>query len=1326
MPGSDLHYPSRRGEGETGNPFVGALVDGKYRLQAVLGRGGLGTVFQAQHIGSLLPVAIKLLHPRFAEQREYRSGLLAEARRAASVLHDRCARLLDVGETEDGMAYLAMELVHGDTLEAVADGAPLPPGHVAAILLQVTEALVAIHGAGFVHCDLSPRNVMVNADAVGLRVKVLDFGIARTVSLRGGDRTTRTEVTGFFNPVFSAPELLAGRDVDARADFYSLGMLARLLLLGSLPAGRERHQLDLPRGVPRRLVRLVDRCLQEDPAARPADARTLLAELRQLLGARQPLLGRVAVAAAGAVALANLLLGGEEAVFLRTRAGSPLTLQLPGGGTELQHRRSAQLHTLGLYFGGFSAAALQLEVSREGAVLLRRRLDPEVEDGGETLVLSVAQAGWREALDAVTAASRDGPVDLSFVAPGRGAVAVARVRVDDRPPTVVARLSSDGVLRGDSVLRWEAADDVGLAAAEAVVRWPGVGESRVPLQVEVGELALGAQLAERYPAIAAFGPVEVQMVVTDRAGNVAAVEPLRVPTADLAAPAAVEVLGAGGEPFVPRIGGVARLRVRRAAIEPGCTLEVRSAAGTLVTRAACADDSPWTDLEIAAADGAPFESGAYTVAVIDAVGNRAERTFGLQVRERDLGLRLTARGDLPALYGAELVVGAQGTELVVACAGGRRLAGAAFVAEVGVAAPVLAVVREGEQTVLRIAPTAAGVRRLQLTFEDLEAPSSAPLRVEVPTRILPETIELNVPEAPSRFLPSLLAAGVLARGAQGLVEGPGWRVDADLVGYLRGNLWVGADALAPEALPQRGATLLPEVTPLPGRNVLAVAIEDVLGRPVRVLVGGRRGLEVPVVGGRAVVVADFLWHDAGPEPIGEVVLVEHAQPARIWLRLPLAYREEDAPLLRLGIGQAELPAAAVVAAADGCAVRFDVPVAVWGSAAGFGDLAREEFAAGRERNLGAYLATPLGRDDLQLSLRTARSTLRPLALRDLGPVAPGLAALTLLPVLAPDRPFAEPLAAAAPPRALFRAQSAVAVRNLGDLLLQQREFTVGQARALLAALPSLPATLDRAELVHADDPLGRARIAPSALLPEPAGDAEAPLVGVDFFQAYAACRTLGVVVGGDPELFRLPFGCELELAAFGAGAPTAAYAAASGGKGVSMDAFVAAAASLAAGRTPDAAAARAAGDFVVGNFGADFVGLDFGVREWVFDLPHAAGVDLLLREWRADHAQHRQRVEAFARGAVPPLDLVAALRTFGIVHGLALGELDGLLDSAGERVTVDDHRTVPPSVPGVIRAEQLRRDGRDLLSARSDPRLARTGFRVAAGEALLLRWRGRS
>src|SRR5687767_2438043 len=125
----EVHYPLRRGEEDATNPLLGALIDGKYRITGVLGKGGMGTVYRAQHQISMVPVALKILHPRFASGPAHRAQFLAEARKAGRVAHEHCARIQDVGEAEDGTVYLAIELVEGATLHEWihAGPGPLPP-----------------------------------------------------------------------------------------------------------------------------------------------------------------------------------------------------------------------------------------------------------------------------------------------------------------------------------------------------------------------------------------------------------------------------------------------------------------------------------------------------------------------------------------------------------------------------------------------------------------------------------------------------------------------------------------------------------------------------------------------------------------------------------------------------------------------------------------------------------------------------------------------------------------------------------------------------------------------------------------------------------------------------------------------------------------------------------------------------------------------------------------------------------------------------------------------------------------------------------------------
>jgi hypothetical protein len=314
--------------------------------------------------------------------------------------------------------------------------------------------------------------------------------------------------------------------------------------------------------------------------------------------------------------------------------------------------------------------------------------------------------------------------------------------------------------------------------------------------------------------------------------------------------------------------------------------------------------------------------------------------------------------------------------------------------------------------------------------------------------------------------------------------------------------------------------------------------------------------------------------------------------------------------------------------------------------------------------------------------------------------------------------------AAAPPRATFRPQVAVAVRNMGDILLQERELDCGDVRALVARLADFRAE-ELARCVHHDDPRRATRMTAANLLPSAIARApdDATLRGVDWFQAWSFARLLGLVVARDPDAFRLPFGCELELAAFGSAPPTACHGPASRGGSVAVARFLAQGVGTAS-PWPTAAATRAAGDEVPTASGETFVGLDFGVREWVLDLPHVAGADSVIADWIGDREVHLGKVLAQAAGRSGS-DPFGPLRQFGVVRGLPFGCRAGLLDREGAPLDVTGLVSLPRTVPGVLRSEQLRRDGGDLLAGAVDPRLATVGMRLVAVQERLVALRGR-
>jgi serine/threonine protein kinase len=216
---------------------------GSYRLGELLGRGGMGEVYQATHRMLARPAAIKLIHPEaLASQDRKRAGLAVarfrrEADAAAKLRSPHTVELYDFGQTEDGTLYFVMELLEGMDLESlVRREGPLPQKRVIHILREVCESLEEAHASGLVHRDIKPANIHVGR--VGLRhdfVKVLDFGLVKSVMTPPGEDSMAT-AAGLTpgTPAYMAPEMAMGETVDGRADLYALGCVAYYLLTGKL------------------------------------------------------------------------------------------------------------------------------------------------------------------------------------------------------------------------------------------------------------------------------------------------------------------------------------------------------------------------------------------------------------------------------------------------------------------------------------------------------------------------------------------------------------------------------------------------------------------------------------------------------------------------------------------------------------------------------------------------------------------------------------------------------------------------------------------------------------------------------------------------------------------------------------------------------------------------------------------------------------------------------------------------------------------------------------------------------------------------------------
>jgi tRNA A-37 threonylcarbamoyl transferase component Bud32 len=258
-------------------------VGGRYELRALLGRGGMGSVWRAEDLLLQRPVAVKRvelpLHLPDADRAALRQRVLREARAAARVSHPRLVTIFDVVE-EEGTVFLVQELVDAPTLKSlVTEGGPLPPSEVASIGRQLVDGLDAAHRNGVVHRDVKPSNVMVLPDG---GVKLADFGIA---SLHGDPQITATGVV-VGSPAYMAPEQATGSTVGPPADLWSLGATLYFAVEGQPPFGRADTLSTLTAVVnepPREMViagplaPVLERLLAKAPEDRPVAAEVVRA-----------------------------------------------------------------------------------------------------------------------------------------------------------------------------------------------------------------------------------------------------------------------------------------------------------------------------------------------------------------------------------------------------------------------------------------------------------------------------------------------------------------------------------------------------------------------------------------------------------------------------------------------------------------------------------------------------------------------------------------------------------------------------------------------------------------------------------------------------------------------------------------------------------------------------------------------------------------------------------------------------------------------------------------------------------------------------------------
>jgi DNA-binding response OmpR family regulator len=263
----------------------GVLLDGRYRLDAVIGQGGFGTVYRGTQLATQRQVAVKILHQACLVSPTMRRRFELECRLTQQIRHPNVVEAVDFGTTSAGMPYLVMELLSGSSLAEEMDSAsgkaPFPAPRIADLIGPICDALIATHALGVVHRDLKPENIWLHRESGREVVKLLDFGVA--ILAEGREKLTATnQIVGTLQ--YMAPEQLQGGPVDRRADVYALGLVLYSLLTGDFPfAGCEASlvaaiaklehppkPLDTrPGGVDPDLAEIVMAALAFDPAKRP-------------------------------------------------------------------------------------------------------------------------------------------------------------------------------------------------------------------------------------------------------------------------------------------------------------------------------------------------------------------------------------------------------------------------------------------------------------------------------------------------------------------------------------------------------------------------------------------------------------------------------------------------------------------------------------------------------------------------------------------------------------------------------------------------------------------------------------------------------------------------------------------------------------------------------------------------------------------------------------------------------------------------------------------------------------------------------------------------
>jgi DNA-binding beta-propeller fold protein YncE/tRNA A-37 threonylcarbamoyl transferase component Bud32 len=493
--------------------LVGRELAG-YRLEEVIGRGGMGVVYRAEHLRLGRKVALKVVAPQIAREEKFRERFLRESRTAGSLDHPNVVPMYDAGEA-DGVLYIAMRFVDGVDLGTLLErDGPLEPARAARIVAQVASALDAAHEAGLVHRDVKPSNVLLPARGAGRgeHAYLGDFGLTKRVLSESGV----TGSSAFLGTIaYVAPEQIEGRQIDGQADQYSLACLTYESLTGHKPFERETdiatlyaHIRDsfpsVGEAVPAELVPDIDAVLARAAAKLPGDryqsAGDMAEDLVRAAGGAAPGTSPVPVVAAKptrARGRRRVLIGAALAALAVAVIGGALVVQSlgPAGPLLAGHGVAAidattnlarAVTTLTEQPTAIAADATAAWVTHFGTETVSR-----IDAAGPHEVTEINVGAGPEAVVAADIGTEEDPEARVWVANVTGqSLSIIDAGQPDRAPSTQALLFRPGAMTYDSGMLWIIDAQADTVIAHTV--FPRLEAIDDPVSVGAGAVALGA------------------------------------------------------------------------------------------------------------------------------------------------------------------------------------------------------------------------------------------------------------------------------------------------------------------------------------------------------------------------------------------------------------------------------------------------------------------------------------------------------------------------------------------------------------------------------------------------------------------------------------------------------------------------------------------------------------------------------------------------------------------------------------------------------------------------------------------------------------------